>query len=311
MLKVDLITGFLGAGKTTFIKKYVDFLIRKGQKVHIIENEFGPVSVDTKLLKEFQDVCGVSDLTGKCMCCVGKKAFINLLCEASRQGYDRVIVEPSGIYDVDEFFETMNHPRVNSCCETGAVITIVDPYIDPRWSDEVRYLMFAQLLAAGRILLSKAQLYTKDQIAAAGQWISVLTREYFPEADLSDMTERRAWDELSDEDMLSLASAGSHRIIHDRKAFSHAETFQTIPIAGRVLDGDDLKTRLQRLYNCPEYGNVFRVKGVIKDVNENWYMVNSTEEFSEITPIEVKKGLLVIIGQGLNSESVQSVFISK
>ncbi len=52
MVKVDLITGFLGAGKTTFIRRYADYFMRKGQRINIIENEFGSVNVDAVMLKD-------------------------------------------------------------------------------------------------------------------------------------------------------------------------------------------------------------------------------------------------------------------
>ncbi|MCI9099257.1 MAG: GTP-binding protein [Lachnospiraceae bacterium] len=52
MVKVDLITGFLGAGKTTFIRRYADYFMRKGKRINIIENEFGSVNVDAVMLKD-------------------------------------------------------------------------------------------------------------------------------------------------------------------------------------------------------------------------------------------------------------------
>ena len=52
MTKIDLVTGFLGAGKTTFIYHYVDYLLNQGKKVGIIENDFGPINVDMMLLRE-------------------------------------------------------------------------------------------------------------------------------------------------------------------------------------------------------------------------------------------------------------------
>ena len=70
MVTVDLITGFLGAGKTTFIHRYIHYLKKQGISVGIIENEFGDVGVDSELLKD--DGCQISDLSGLCMCCVGK-----------------------------------------------------------------------------------------------------------------------------------------------------------------------------------------------------------------------------------------------
>ena len=65
MIKIDLITGFLGSGKTTFIKKYAKYLIGKGEKIGILENDFGAVNVDMMLLQELQgDNCNIETVAG-------------------------------------------------------------------------------------------------------------------------------------------------------------------------------------------------------------------------------------------------------
>lgn len=65
MIKIDLITGFLGAGKTTFLKKYADFLIRKGMNIGILENDYGAVNVDMMLLQDLMgDHCELEMVAG-------------------------------------------------------------------------------------------------------------------------------------------------------------------------------------------------------------------------------------------------------
>ena len=155
-MRVDLITGFLGSGKTTFIRKYLSWLQEKGERIRIIENEFGAVNVDTRLLQDITQE--IDDLAGCCMCCTGKDRFISMLLEAAAGGYDRVLVEPSGIYDVDEFFSVMRLEKVAQVCEIGSILTIVDACLPQMPSGETGYLMYAQLLAAGEIILSKTQL---------------------------------------------------------------------------------------------------------------------------------------------------------
>ena len=67
MIKVDLITGFLGAGKTTFIKKYAKYLMDQGLTIGILENDYGAVNVDMMLLQELQgDQCDLSMVAGAC-----------------------------------------------------------------------------------------------------------------------------------------------------------------------------------------------------------------------------------------------------
>ena len=106
MVKIDLITGFLGAGKTTFIKEYASYLLRQGLNIGILENDFGAVNVDMMLLQELQgEKCELEMISGGCDKETHRRRFKTKLISMAMCGYDRVIVEPSGIYDVDEFFD--------------------------------------------------------------------------------------------------------------------------------------------------------------------------------------------------------------
>ena len=102
MVKVDLITGFLGSGKTTFIRKYVGHLLDMGQRIAILENDFGAVNVDMMLLKDLEgDNCSLEMIAGGCdLDCHIRRTRTKLIA-LGMQGFDRVIVEPSGIYDVE------------------------------------------------------------------------------------------------------------------------------------------------------------------------------------------------------------------
>ena len=67
MIKIDLITGFLGAGKTTFIKKYASYLMKQGKKIGILENDFGAINVDMLLLQDLEgDNCTLEMIAGGC-----------------------------------------------------------------------------------------------------------------------------------------------------------------------------------------------------------------------------------------------------
>ena len=102
MIKIDLITGFLGSGKTTFIRNYVKHITAKGQKVAIIENDYGAINVDRLLL---QDLTGETVDVEMIVSCPDpeshRRRYKTKLISMAMLGYDRVIIEPSGIYDVD------------------------------------------------------------------------------------------------------------------------------------------------------------------------------------------------------------------
>ena len=129
MVKIDLITGFLGSGKTTFIKKYADYLIRQGCNIGILENDYGAINVDMMLLQELEgEHCELEMVSGGC--CqdsdAHRRRFKTKLISMGMCGYDRILVEPSGVFDMDEFFDTLQEEPLDQWYEIGSVLAIVD-----------------------------------------------------------------------------------------------------------------------------------------------------------------------------------------
>ena len=303
MAKVDLITGFLGAGKTTFIHKYLHHL--RDRRVLIIENEFGSIGVDAGFLKD--EGCPIEDLSGVCMCCKGRDQFIAMLVRAA--DCDRILVEPSGIYDVDEFFSVMEEPAVKACCEVGSVLAIVDARRPEFLSAESGYLMTTQLLAAGTVILSKAQHETPEAIEETVAWLNELIRAQGGDRVLSDDVCAVDWDALTDEDFIRLQNSGFRRAAHSRRAMNHGEIYDSFITAGRCEGEDDLRSRLRALMADARCGNVIRAKGYLRDHDKNYYEVNCTRRELSVKPApQVRRGVLVIIGQNLNEEALNGVF---
>ncbi len=306
MVIVDLITGFLGAGKTTFIHRYLQYLKEKGQSVRMIENEFGDVSVDSQLLKE--DHCQIDDLAGLCMCCVGKDAFIQMLLESGQSGCDRVIVEPSGIYDVDEFFEVMSLPQVSAVCEIGSIITVVDTAAIEYLTDEAKYLLFAQLLASGMVLLSKTQWMSPEEIEESRHKLDMLMEEKGCPAGLMAEVCTKSWDSFANEDFEEMMDSAYSRFVHDREQFSHSEVFQSIPILGHCFNAQDLKGRIEALFNSPACGRIYRIKGFLSDEEGNCYQVNCTMNTYSAISCEKAEEVLVVIGQQIHEREIKELF---
>ena len=105
-LPVTLLTGFLGSGKTTFFKKYAIYLIDQGLHIAILENDFGAINVDMMVLEEeLGDQCELEMVVGGGDLDCHRRRFKTKLISMGMRGFDRILVEPSGIYDVDEFFD--------------------------------------------------------------------------------------------------------------------------------------------------------------------------------------------------------------
>ena len=95
MHKIDLITGFLGSGKTTFIKKYAEYLIGRGERIGILENDFGAINVDRVLLSDILgDNCGIEMVVGGDTQDTHRRRMKTKLIALAMNGYDRVIIEP-------------------------------------------------------------------------------------------------------------------------------------------------------------------------------------------------------------------------
>lgn len=137
MVKIDLITGFLGSGKTTFIRKYAQYLMDAGNNIGILENDYGAVNVDMMLLQDLMgENCELEMISGGCDKDCHRRRFKTKLIAMGMCGYDRVIVEPSGIFDVDEFFDILHEEPLNRWYQIGNVIAIVDSKLERDLSEE-------------------------------------------------------------------------------------------------------------------------------------------------------------------------------
>ena len=115
MITIDLITGFLGAGKTTFIRKYATHLMEQGLNIGILENDHGAVNVDAMLLQDILgEHCTLEMVAGGCDADCHKRRFKTKLIAMGMCGYDRILVEPSGIFDMDEFLTYCTKIRWNA-----------------------------------------------------------------------------------------------------------------------------------------------------------------------------------------------------
>lgn len=308
MIKIDLITGFLGAGKTTFIKKYVRRLVSRGVKVGILENDYGAVNVDSLLLSELEgDLCGLESVAGACDSDCHRRRFKTKLIALAMSGYDRVVVEPSGIFDVDEFFDSLHEPPLDNWYEIGSVIAIVDAALDTKISKGARYLLASQSADAGMLLLSKAQQASAEDINNTLELINRslgeirCQRRFTAENILA-----KPWDDLTDEDFDRIESCGcaSEGYV---KLPPDSGDFRTLYFMNSSLSPEELMKRAEKIFDRPECGEVFRVKGFAEGEN-GWVELNAVKGKITLSPISRGQDIVIVIGEGLNEEAVKSIF---
>ena len=165
MIKIDLITGFLGSGKTTFLLKYAKYLMSKGLKIGILEYDYGAVNIDMMLLSELRGPqCEIEMLAAACDTDCLQRRFRTKLIAMAMSGYDRIIIEPSGIFDMDMFFDALREEPLENWYEIGSVLTIVNANLVDEMSKEENYILASQAVCAGCVVLSRTQLSDSEHI---------------------------------------------------------------------------------------------------------------------------------------------------
>ncbi|MBR1812797.1 MAG: GTPase (G3E family) [Lachnospiraceae bacterium] len=173
MIPIDLITGFLGSGKTTFLKKYARYLLDQGLSIGILENDYGAVNVDMMLLQELEgEKCELEMVAGGCDYDCHRRRMKSKLILMGMSGYDRVVMEPSGIFDVDELFDVLCEEPLNRWFEVGNVIAVVDAGLEENLSGQAEYLLSAQTAVAGKVVLSKVQTVPEETISRVIQHVN-------------------------------------------------------------------------------------------------------------------------------------------
>ena len=238
MVKVDLITGFLGSGKTTFIKKYAEYLINQGLNIWILENDYGAVNVDMMLLQELEgEKCELEMIAGGCDKETHRRRFRTKLIAMGMCGYDRILVEPSGIYDVDEFFDVLRDEPLDKWYQIGSVITVVNAKLEKNLSEEAKYLLASEAAHAGKIVLSRSEEATEEEINTTIDTLNQALRKIQCNRILEDkMIMRRDGSELSEDDFSEIAEAGYVQESYEKRDVSQESGFESLYFMDVKLD---------------------------------------------------------------------------
>lgn len=306
MVKIDLITGFLGAGKTTFIKKYAQYLLDKGMEIGILENDFGAVNVDMMLLQSIMgDNCELEMISGGCDKETHKRRFRTKLISMGMCGYDRVIVEPSGIFDMDEFFDVLRDEPLEKWYEIGNVITIVDAKLEEEMSEEADYLLASEAAYAGRIILSYADEATEEQKEHTVQHLNKALEQIQCKRRLDKEILCKSLSKLSQEDLEEVLNCG-YVLENYRKIDIEEKGFDSLYFMNLEIAADKMQGIVAQMMNDSACGSIFRVKGFVKSAEDKWQQLNATHNGITMEPIEVGQEVLIVIGENLKEDKIKN-----
>lgn len=195
MTKIDIFSGFLGAGKTTLIKKLIAEAY-SGEKLVLIENEFGEINIDGGFLKE--SGIEISEMSAGCICCSLVGDFNKALKEVVAQFHpDRILIEPSGVGKLSDVIVAVER-TVDECpgeLKLNSYVTVADASKVKVYMKNFGEFYNNQIEAAGTIILSRTQKLSQEKLEAA----AAMLREKNPDAAILTTP----WDELDGKTILS------------------------------------------------------------------------------------------------------------
>ena len=194
MTKIDIVSGFLGAGKTTLIKKLLAEAF-PGEKLVLIENEFGEISIDGGFLKE--SGVQISEMSSGCICCSLVGDFNKALKDVEAQFHpDRILIEPSGVGKLSDVIVAVENTVADVPeMKLNSFVTVADATKVKVYTKNFGEFYNNQIESAGTIILSRTQKLSQEKLEAA---VSML-REKNPDAAILTTP----WDQLDGKVILS------------------------------------------------------------------------------------------------------------
>ena len=329
MTKIDIISGFLGAGKTTLIKKLIEEGF-KGEKLVLIENEFGEIGIDGGFLKDAG--VQITEMNSGCICCSLVGDFGTALKKViTEYAPDRIIIEPSGVGKLSDVIKAVKDVAEEVEVQLDSYTTVADVSKCKIYMKNFGEFFNNQIESANTIVLSRTQTASQDKIEKAVAMIrehnadaTIITTPWddidgskIKEAMQNHKTVKDALFEDEDEhehhhlhhDHEDECSCGCHD--HDHHHHHHADEVFTSwgKETPHKFNEDKLKETLDELANTEEYGIILRAKGIVPSDGTDWL-------YFDLVPgeYEIRKGnpditgKLCVIGSKLAEDKLAELF---
>ena len=311
-VKVDIFSGFLGAGKTRLIKKLIEDKYYK-EKIAIVENEFGEVSIDGAILRETNTV--IKEINSGCICCQVsgnfKKSIGNII---RNYEVDRLLIEPTGVAKLSELKRAFEDKELKDEVEIDRLITVVDSERFYIYLNNFRKFFVDQIKAADVIILSRTQNLDSNAVHKLKEDIQQLNKKS------SIIT--KDWNRVRAQELIPTFK--NNKVINKevKKAIiknnnsvrSHKDsaddTFQTFAMSlNRKLSEKELISKFKFISNTDSFGEIIRAKGIVKLNDETMKQFDfSLDEFSIETVSYEGDGIISFIGIDLNKDEIKKFF---
>ena len=344
MIKIDIISGFLGAGKTTLIKRLLNTNI-KNEKVILVENEFGEIGIDAGFLKEAQ--IDIKEINQGCICCSLKGDFSKALKEVvDTYSPERIIIEPSGVGKLSDILTAVHSVGIEDL-KINALVCVCDTMKIKMYLRNFGEFYIDQIKNANTIFLSRTDVASQQKIDDC----ITLIKEVNEDAIIVTTN----IGQLSDEILLESYNGHTHNmeeelleeVKHDHEHEHHhhegctcghhhdhehehhhhegctcghhhdhdhdhnaEEVFTSLSIeTSKKYTKEELEHILDELYESDEFGVVLRAKGIVEGKG-CWYYFDMVPGEIEIRTGEASiSGKICVIGSKLNNSKIKELFL--
>lgn len=312
-VKIDIFSGFLGAGKTLLMKKLLEENVYK-EKIAIVENEFGEVSIDGNILRETN--VEVREINSGCICCQVTGDFKNALLEViSEYSPSRLLIEPSGVAKLSDIKNIFLEKELVNITELDNVITVVDPLKINAYITNFRSFYRDQVASADKIVFSRCQFINDSELTTAKNKIAKLNR--------NALLITKPWDTLNGSEVIKVFNPSNPfftlktnsnkytaTLSKDSTSKIASDTFSSIPIyVQNKFSKDELIKKFEFLSSSSNFGNVLRAKGIVNLFDGNKHQFDFVPNEFTIRKLNyTPENVIIIIGTDLNEKELKNFF---
>jgi G3E family GTPase len=299
-IPVYLLTGFLGSGKTTVLKKMVRLIKDQGKQPALIMNELGSENVEKEL---FEDEAMIELLNG-CICCTIQDDMRNELIQFLKQNHDIdvLLIEGTGIANPAEIVESLTHPELIDQVSIQTIIGMVDAsrYLEYQSlfqsSKEIRTMLKQQITSSTLLVVNKTDLIDEKKLKKVITKIEEVKMKDVPivKAKYGDVSEKALFEKRFLTEIVPVNNHSSHH--------HHTHPFQAIKLEGvEVIEKRSFEKWLK------DQESILRAKGYIAfEGDQQLYSFQYAADQLEVHPIESnKKTCIILIGTSLDQEQIR------
>lgn len=309
-MKIDIISGFLGAGKTTLIQKLINEELYK-EKIAIIENEYGEVAIDGKILSGGE--IEVKEITSGCICCSIKGDFKDSIKEViDKYNPDRIIIEPSGVAKFSEVISSIKEADLKNI-SINMKITLIDGNNYDYYSENFGEFYKNQIESAEMIILNRTEELSDEKVDSICEGIQKINKKTkILTTPLEKISAKRIMEVAAmPKEKLKLEIHGARGKLNFKVSNDAHNVFENIGIeTTRTFNKYNLNKILNDLSNKELYGEVLRAKGIVAAENGQWVKFDYVPKTVDMKEFKSDyTGRICVIGKNLNKNKLKELFL--